>query len=245
MSHSDSEIRDTIKKRKQFDPKLKFKALAKYNKRQLRFEGALKHRLEPIYYELRLIRAVNTYNTEQVKKLLENGVSPNSTDYEGRSALHIAVSKGYADVVQLLLGYGADPNKRDILQNTPLHLAACVHNLPIISMLLNAKADASSLDIHGRNPLQLASSKLDILRRSWREGSIEMVKLRAELVQVIDLLLSFFMREAEDRSERVDMNRANVNELQLIKLSLNSSPVELLDNQMTKLLNDIEKIQIK
>lgn len=61
----------------------------------------------------------------------------------------------------------------------------------------------------------------------------------------MDLLLSFLIRGVEEKIEKLNRNRVNVNELQLMKLSLNSGPAEQLDDQMTKLLDDIENIQIK
>ncbi|KAJ8933683.1 hypothetical protein NQ318_011459 [Aromia moschata] len=240
MSHSDSEIKDDIKDKIRKQLHIEFKAKKKITTPE--HIRSLRRKLQPIYQEIKLVQAVNLHNTEEVKKLLDCGVSPNSTDTEMRSALHVAVSKGYTDIVKLLLVHGADPNKRDIIQNTPLHLAACVHNFAIISMLINAKADVSCLDIHGRNPLQLASSKLQILQRGWREGAIEMIKLREEVQQVVDLLLSILMRGIEEKMEK--MNKSDVESLQLIKLSLNSGPPEELDDQMSRLLDDIEKFKI-
>lgn len=143
-----------------------------------------KHQLDPLWKEVRLVTAVNNHDTDRVKFLLDSGANANSTDTDMRSVLHIAVSKGYADIVEVLLQHGADPNKRDLIQNTPLHLAACIHNFSIISMLINAKADVSCLDLQGRSAFNLASSKLKILQSGWREGAIEMIKLREELQQV-------------------------------------------------------------
>lgn len=68
---------------------------------------------------------------------------------------------------------------------------------------------------------------------------------RHYFLQVVDLLLSFLIRGVEERMERVNRNKVNVNELQLMKLSLNTGPAEQLDDQMAKLLADIENIQIK
>lgn len=185
MSHSDSEVKDFVmeevrrlKKQLHIEFKAKRKLTTAHDMKQFR------KKLTPLYQEIKLIQAVNTNHTEEVRRLLESGVSANSTDNEKRSGLHIACSKGYADIVELLLRHGADPNQRDMIQNTPLHLAACIHNYPIISMLINAKADVHSLDSHGRNPFQLAFSKLQMLQRGWREGAIEMIQLRGELVQV-------------------------------------------------------------
>ncbi|KAG5874973.1 hypothetical protein JTB14_026374 [Gonioctena quinquepunctata] len=238
MSHSDSEIKDDTKSKIRNQLHMEFKAKNKIKTPEEIWK--LEKRLRPYYQEIRLLEAVNTNNTEEVKRLLQRGVSPNSTDFEMRSALHVAVSRGYADIVELLLDHGADPNKRDMIQNTPLHLAACVHNLSIISMLINAKADVSCLDLHGRNPFQLASSKLQLLQRGWREGTIEMIKLREELKQVVDLLLSILMRGIEEKLEK--MNHSDVDDLQMMKLSLDSGPAEELDDQMTKLLEEIKKL---
>lgn len=146
--------------------------------------NALKSRLHPELQEQRLLRLVSVHNTEAVEKLLESGVNANCCDRQLRSALHIAASRGYADIVESLLKHGADPNKRDIIQNTPLHLAACTSNLKIITLLINGGANIRSLDLHGRNPLQLAESKLQLLQRSWCEGAIEMIQVRSQIKEV-------------------------------------------------------------
>ncbi|XP_056638717.1 ankyrin repeat domain-containing protein 54-like [Diorhabda carinulata] len=240
MSHSDSEIRDDARMKPRKHLKINFKAKYRHPLSRERFRK-LKDLLAPIL-ELKLIHAVNVNNFETVKTLLEQGVSPNSADSEKRSALHVAVSRGYADIVEILLKYGADPNKRDIIQNTPLHLAACVHNLAIVTMLINANADVSCLDLHGRNPFQLASSKLQILQRGWKDGIIEMDKLIKELKDVVDLLMSMLMRDMTKQMERI--NHSDVDDLQMIKLSLNSDSLEDIDEQMSRLLTGIEKFKL-
>lgn len=134
--------------------------------------------------EQRLLLAVSTNNTERILELLKSGVSPNSADRKKRSALHLAASRGYSEIVKILLAYGADPNQLDVIKNTPLHLAACLNNFGMIKMLLDAGADLGSLDVNGRNPLQLAENKLQLLKRIWKDGGIEMINLRSQLQQV-------------------------------------------------------------
>lgn len=148
------------------------------------YKNILKTRPHPELQEQRLLLAVSTNNTERVQNLLESGVSPDAADRQLRSALHLATSRGYVEIVRLLLNHGANPNKLDIIRNTPLHLAACLNNFQIIKMLLDAGADVRSLDVYGRNPLQLAESKLQLLRRSWRDGAIEMIQLKNQIQQV-------------------------------------------------------------
>lgn len=57
----------------------------------------------------------------------------------------------------------------------------------------------------------------------------------------MDLLLSILMRGIE---EKMDKLQSDVDNLQLMKLSLNSGPPEELDDQMSKLLNDIDKFKL-
>ncbi|XP_010254477.1 PREDICTED: potassium channel AKT1-like [Nelumbo nucifera] len=47
-----------------------------------------------------------------LNQLLRRGLDPNELDNSGRSALHIAASKGNKNCVLLLLDHGADPNSR-------------------------------------------------------------------------------------------------------------------------------------
>lgn len=58
----------------------------------------------------------------------------------------------------------------------------------------------------------------------------------------MDLLLSILLRGQQETPNRVAPS--DVNDLQLVKLSLNSEPAEELDNTMCKLLTDIEKFTI-
>lgn len=50
------------------------------------------------------------------------------------------------------------------------------------------------------------------------------------------------MRGQQDKTDKV--TTSEVNDLQMMKLSLNSEPAEELDNTMSKLLTDIEKFTI-
>ena len=54
-----------------------------------------------------------------LKSLLESGVNPNSTDINGRSALHAAFDSGFEDIIIVLLDAGADYNLADRWGITP------------------------------------------------------------------------------------------------------------------------------
>ncbi|KAE9606094.1 putative potassium channel, voltage-dependent, EAG/ELK/ERG, ankyrin repeat-containing [Lupinus albus] len=56
----------------------------------------------------------------QLKGLIRAGADPNKTDYDGRSPLHLAASRGHEDITLFLIQEGVDINLRDNFGNTPL-----------------------------------------------------------------------------------------------------------------------------
>jgi 26S proteasome non-ATPase regulatory subunit 10 len=59
-----------------------------------------------------------------LKILLEEGKSPvNSTDVDGLTALHHAISEGHGDAAILLMKSGTDLEKRDMDGNLAIDLA--------------------------------------------------------------------------------------------------------------------------
>ncbi|XP_022911327.1 ankyrin repeat domain-containing protein 54-like [Onthophagus taurus] len=238
MSHSDSEIKSTeIEKLKKHPFKVKPRLQSDIKK--------IKLRLLNEKYQLNLIAAVSLNDIERVKRLLDIGVSPDSTDNLKRSALHIAVTKGYKHLVELLLSSGANPNIRDSIQNTPLHLAACTVNLPIIQLLCSAGADIQSLDLRGKNPLNLAESKLHILKNSWKEGIIEMKLLCSQLQEIVDILIE--MRKQQNKQENLQFAKKGdvFSDLEELKNALSDEGNSQVDNQMDKILCELQHFNLK
>lgn len=231
-SYSDSELKKMELKNK-IKKTVSLHVTLKAKERQEKRVAQKLHLHVPDINERKLITAVSTNNTERLQEMLAENHNPNSKDNQNRSALHIAVSRGYMECVCLLLRHGANVNSQDILGNTPLHLAACTSNLQIITHLLNAGADIHSLDMHGRNPRQLAESKLHILRHSWKSRTIEMTNLREQLQQVVNMMISLWRRNASDK----------VNDLQMMKLSIDSG--EDVDDQMARLLDELRDFSLK
>ncbi|KAI0297331.1 hypothetical protein BC826DRAFT_951623 [Russula brevipes] len=123
---------------------------------------------------------------DAVRVLLEHGANMNTTDKRKRTPLcsahnadidippnspefllHVASSRGQAEVVGLLLQHNADVNARDISKWTPLHWASINGHPKVVRLLLEYGADANAQTPTSTTSLHLASSK----------GHLEVVQL--------------------------------------------------------------------
>ncbi|CAN1159355.1 Protein S-acyltransferase 24 [Linum perenne] len=86
---------------------------------------------------------------------------PDIPDHDGRSPLHWAAYKGFADCIRLLLFLDAYRGRQDKEGCTPLHWAAIRGNLEACTVLVLAgkKEDIVITDNTGMTPAQLASDK--------------------------------------------------------------------------------------
>ncbi|CAL4063591.1 unnamed protein product, partial [Meganyctiphanes norvegica] len=97
--------------------------------------------------------------TNCVKILISTAPSSvNWQDYDGITALHLAVAEAQQDTVEVLLG--VTKCKVDICDNqfrTPLHWAANRGLTSIVGLLLGAGATLSAVDVYGATPLHYAA----------------------------------------------------------------------------------------
>ncbi|CUI02918.1 ankyrin repeat domain-containing protein [Massilia antarctica] len=89
-----------------------------------------------------LVLAAQMDNPTMVKKLLKNGVSPNTVDpLTGETVLLLALREGANDVVKLLIGQpGIDLEQAAPNGNRALMMAAFKHNKPAVLALLDKGA---------------------------------------------------------------------------------------------------------
>ncbi|RBQ94946.1 hypothetical protein VDGD_20298 [Verticillium dahliae] len=103
-----------------------------------------------------------------VKLLLDSGVSIESTDALGNTALSWAAKNGNLDLIRLLLERGADGNSASQDGTSPLQLAVRKSHTGIVKLLLENGADASGAD---------TATVLRPLCVATRNGQIDMMKL--------------------------------------------------------------------
>ncbi|KAI9087397.1 hypothetical protein K1719_030717 [Acacia pycnantha] len=86
-----------------------------------------------------LCMTVATKELNLLRKLLAHGIDPNSTNYDQRTALHIAASEGLFTVAEMLIEAGASVLSTDRWGHTPLDEARIGGNRSMIRLLEVAK----------------------------------------------------------------------------------------------------------
>ena len=73
---------------------------------------------------------------EGIRVSLGAGYSPEATNRNGCTAMHVAAENGHVSVIEELLSAGANPEAMDNDGTTPLHFAACHgHEAAVVSLM--------------------------------------------------------------------------------------------------------------
>ncbi len=96
--------------------------------------------------------------TDEVRRLLLQGVNVNGTDASQKTALHYASEHGHDEVVVLLLSNGADVNHKDERDQTALIVASARGRQEIVEHLLAAGADVNHAARDGVTAVSAATS---------------------------------------------------------------------------------------
>ncbi|XP_074658945.1 uncharacterized protein LOC141911792 [Tubulanus polymorphus] len=106
-----------------------------------------------------LIKALQSFNTKELERLLETGLNLNSRDNRGITPLYWASGYGNDKTVSYLIRRGADVNYVTSWNSFPLHAAADAGHMTIVKILLERGADVNCRDVNEDTPLHLASMK--------------------------------------------------------------------------------------
>ncbi|OMO95963.1 hypothetical protein COLO4_15586 [Corchorus olitorius] len=105
-----------------------------------------------------------------LQQLLKRGLDPNESDNNGRTALHIAASKGSENCVLLLLDYGADPNCKDSEGNIPIWEAILAGHDKLARLLKDNGASISAGDVGHFACIAAEQNNITLLKEIVRYG---------------------------------------------------------------------------
>ena len=91
--------------------------------------------------------------------LLAAELNIQAQDYEGSTALHLAVIEGRTQALAILLNAGANPNITDQPGNTPLHIAAERGQEVMVRALIAGGTNVDLRDVHGHTAANLAAAR--------------------------------------------------------------------------------------
>ncbi|NWS30126.1 RAI14 protein, partial [Polioptila caerulea] len=107
----------------------------------------------------RLLQAVENGDPEKVASLLgKKGASATKQDSEGKTAFHLAATKGHAECLRIMVTHGADVTAQDGAGHSALHLAAKNSHPDCIKRLLQSKCPVDSTDNTGKTALHYAAA---------------------------------------------------------------------------------------
>ena len=92
------------------------------------------------------IAAAKMNDASGLKKILSEGLSPNTTDAQGNSLLFLAAREGSKDAVDMILRYSPEIDAPNMAGDTALKIAAYNGHLAIVKMLLQSGASLESED---------------------------------------------------------------------------------------------------
>src|SRR5271167_1086820 len=108
----------------------------------------------------KLHEAVHAGRLDDVKHLIDSGVSVDARNALGSTPLHEAAWSGNAEIAAFLIERGADVNARHSeAGSTPLHYAILTSHSDVVELLLNAGADPLAPYRGGQLALHLAAAR--------------------------------------------------------------------------------------
>ncbi|XP_029313873.1 protein phosphatase 1 regulatory subunit 16A [Cottoperca gobio] len=128
-----------------------------------------------------LLDAAARNDVEEVRELLNNGVSPDLVNEDGLTALHQCCIDDFVEIVQCLLDAGACVNACDSELWTPLHAAATCGHTGLVQLLIQAGADLLAVNADGNMPYDLCEDEatLELLEMVMAEQGITQDRIDA------------------------------------------------------------------
>lgn len=95
----------------------------------------------------------------RLMQIISGGISIDTPDSDGETALMKAADKGMPGAVSLLIKHGADVNRRDEDGETALMFAADEGHTSVVEILIKAGADINAVNKDGESALMMAEDE--------------------------------------------------------------------------------------
>ena len=156
-----------------------------------------------------------------VKLLCEHGADVNQEFILGNKVIHLAATKGYANVVNVLANHGADVNAVNNEKHSPIYYASKLGYYQTVKALIDAGADTNSIIETNYGAVTQLSKNINIGEAYiWylggNYGSGYAVKTKNQLL--------IFDKTTVDESSKASLSNGKLN------------PFELIDHQVTVLI---------
>ncbi|XP_022256387.1 protein phosphatase 1 regulatory subunit 16A-like [Limulus polyphemus] len=143
-----------------------------------------------------LLEAAARNDIEEVRRLLMLGVSPDSTNEDGLTALHQCCIDDSEEMMKLLIEFGANVNAKDSEQWTPLHAAATCGHLHLVKYLIAKNADLLAVNADGNMPYDICEDdatldyiESEMAKRGVTQEMIDETRAATERQMLADLKL--------------------------------------------------------
>lgn len=141
-----------------------------------------------------LLEAAARNDIDEVRRLLMKGVSPDSTNEDGLTALHQCCIDDNEEMMKLLIEYGANVNAEDSEKWTPLHAAATCGHLHLVRYLISRGSNLLAVNADGNMPYDICEDEAaldyiegEMARRGVTQELIDETRASTELQMLRDL----------------------------------------------------------
>jgi ankyrin repeat protein len=141
-----------------------------------------------------LLEAAARNDYDEVKRLLSLGVSPDSVNHDGLTALHQCCIDASEPMMNLLLEYGANVDARDTEKWTPLHAACTCGHLNLVKILVEHDADLLAVNGDGNMPFDICEDEAtldyiesEMIKRGITQEMIDLTRASNEIQMLSNL----------------------------------------------------------
>lgn len=141
-----------------------------------------------------LLEAASRNDIAEVRRLLMRGVSPDSTNEDGLTALHQCCIDDNEEMMKSLLEFGANVNAEDSEKWTPLHAAATCGHLHLVKYLIASGANLLAVNADGNMAYDICEDEAalehiesEMARRGVTQELIDETRASTEIQMLHDL----------------------------------------------------------